>query len=550
MNLWARFCADSRANMAVLFAMGFAVSAMVSAVAVDGAALYHERRMIQNGVDLAALSAAGDPGRAASLAQTSLVEAGLLPAGSTSGLTVITGHYNPDPAMPAAARFVAGKSPLNAVSVQFQRPGQLHFAKSWADAPILGAGAIASVTPQVSFSIGSRLASLNDGIANAVLKPLLEVDVSLSALDYQALLSARVDTFGLLDALAGKLNLTAGSYDDLLAMSVDHATLAGALASLLTGAERSAMAKLAGSTSHNGKVRLGQLLDLGPLGRMAIGSGTGQGLFTKISALELLTASAGLSDGQHQVSLGLTAGVPGLTRISIDLAVGEPPQGGGWYGIGSTGTVIRTAQVRMRLLSELGLKLPLLPLLPLLDVRLPLYLEVAHAEAVVASASCPSGSNKSGSATILTRPGIARLILGEVTPQSFGAFNTPPNITEAVLINLIGLKVTGAAEANIAQTQPVALSFSPAEIAAGTVKTAKTSTPVGSLVGSLLGRLTLNAIGIPLGIIAPALNNLLAPLAPTLDLTITRILTLVGLSLGEADVQVYGVRCGHPVLVG
>lgn len=71
MNLWA----DRQGNMTVLFAMGFAVSAMVSAVAVDAASLYHERRMIQNGVDLAALSAAGDPAGATGLAQDALVEA-------------------------------------------------------------------------------------------------------------------------------------------------------------------------------------------------------------------------------------------------------------------------------------------------------------------------------------------------------------------------------------------------------------------------------------------------------------------------------------------
>ena len=45
MRIWA----DRSGNMTVLFAMGFAVSALVSAVAVDGASLYHERRMLQNG---------------------------------------------------------------------------------------------------------------------------------------------------------------------------------------------------------------------------------------------------------------------------------------------------------------------------------------------------------------------------------------------------------------------------------------------------------------------------------------------------------------------
>ncbi|HTN61071.1 MAG TPA: hypothetical protein VL147_05895, partial [Devosia sp.] len=95
-----------------------------------------------------------------------------------------------------------------------------------------------------------------------------------------------------------------------------------------------------------------------------------------------------------------------------------------------------------------------------------------------------------------------------------------------------------------------ALSFSSSDIAAGTIKTAKTTSFTGSLVGSLLGDLQLNAIGIPLGIIGPALEALLAPLTPVLDQTISSLLQTLGLSLGEADVQVYGVRCTHAVLVG
>ena len=44
---WPEFRRDERGNMAILFAFGFTVSALVSAVAVDAAALYHERRLLQ-----------------------------------------------------------------------------------------------------------------------------------------------------------------------------------------------------------------------------------------------------------------------------------------------------------------------------------------------------------------------------------------------------------------------------------------------------------------------------------------------------------------------
>ena len=551
MNLWA----DSSGNMTVLFAMGFAVSAMVSAVAVDAASLYHERRTIQNGVDLAALSAAGDPAGAADLAQAALVEAGLLPAGSTSGLTVVSGHYDPDPTIPATSRFTPGASPANAVSVSFQRPGQLYFARGWADPPMLGATAIASVTPQVSFSLGSRLASLNGGIANALLDDLLGTSVSLTVLDYQNLLDAEVNAFAFLDMLAGRLGVTAGSYDDLLALTADHGTLAAALADLLGGVERTAMLKLAGAAGNNGAVPLGKLFDLGQLGQLAIGSGTGEGLFTRISALELLGASAALGNGDRQVSLGLTAGIPGLVGISASLAVGEPAQGGGWFAIGGIGTVVRTAQLRLRLVAEI-LGSGALAGAP---IRLPLYLDLAHAEAIVGAATCPSASAPSGTATILTRPGALRLMIGEVDGNTFGNFNTTPlvglaKLAEVKLLGLTVLKVLASSIVEIAQTTPIPLAFSSSDIAGGMIRTARTTTMVTSLTGSLLDNLVLDVpvlgLGLNLTTLSGLLDTILRPLAPTLDLVLVRLLEALGLSLGEADVTVYGVRCTHPVLVG
>ncbi|MDB5615655.1 MAG: hypothetical protein JWQ22_3308 [Devosia sp.] len=148
------------------------------------------------------------------------------------------------------------------------------------------------------------------------------------------------------------------------------------------------------------------------------------------------------------------------------------------------------------------------------------------------------------------RPGVAKLILGEVNDHTFGDFNSNPWIGAATLVNALGIKVTGSTHAEIAQTNPVSLVFSSSEIAAGTLKTAKTTSFTGSLVGSLFGDLKLTVAGIGLGIIGPLIEALIAPLAPTLDLTIATLLESLGLSLGEADVQVYGVRCQHGVLVG
>jgi uncharacterized membrane protein len=549
------FGADASGNIAILFAVAFAVAAVLAAVAVDAASLYHERRMVQNGVDMAALSAASDTGKAASIAQSSLIEAGLLAPASTEGLTVTTGHYNPDPNVPVDERFKPGQPPLNAVHVHFERQGQLHFARGWAPSPTIGASAIATVTPEVSFSLGSRLASLNGGIANSLLNALLGTNLSLSVMDYNGLLNAQVDVLQFLDAVAIKLNLTAGTYNDLLATQVDGGIVASVLETLLNGVARTAVSKLASSVGNGGTVDLGKLLQLGPLADLEIGTAGGQNLFTTVSVLDLLAASVGLGAGPNQVSLALATGLPGLLSLDASLAIGEPPQGGGWYAVGPTGTVVRTAQTRLKLVADVLGSGALLGI----PIRLPLYVELGHSEAIVGAASCPTGTNASGSATILTRPGAARVILGEISDATFGAFNTTPVVSRAKLVEvtLLGatiLAVEASSIIEIAQSTPVPLSFSSAEIAARTVKTAATKTPISSLTNSLLSNLQLHVpilgLGLNLTGLTLLLKAIISPLAPILDLVVNQLTRAIGVGLGEADVRVYGVRCTHPVLVG
>jgi len=541
------FRRDERGNMAVLFAFGFAVSAMVSAVAVDAASLYHERRVLQAGVDLAAISAARDPSRAAEIAQSVLAGAQLLAPAGTDGLTVMPGHY--DPTRPQIAdRFAPGGSPYNAVSVTLSRPGKLYFAAGFAPQPSLQASGIAAVTPEVSFSVGSRLASLNAGLANAILSQFLGTTISLSVLDYSALAAARVDALQFLDALALQLGITAGSYDDLLATRAGAGDIAAALAGLTNGTAQSALMLL--STAGSGAdVALGKLIDLGRLGGLDIGSAGAADL--SLSALELLSASAVLSDGDNQVSLNLGAAIPGLVSLQLDLSIGEPPQGGGWFALGHLGTIVRTAQTRLRLKAELlgG------PVLLGAGVHLPIWLDLAPSEARADAATCPTIGAPRGSATIAVRPGALRFSVGDMSDASLADFAVPPSVAPVRLIDILLLRVTGAASVELAQTNPVLLDFSSGDIAAGTVRTARTETLVASLAASLLDRLDLsvNVLGLGLApphLIALAVRNLLAPLAPLLDTTIVSTLSALGLGVGEADIRVYGVRCDRAVLVG
>jgi uncharacterized membrane protein len=307
------------------------------------------------------------------------------------------------------------------------------------------------------------------------------------------------------------------------------------MAAGLTGADRAAALTLGEHLGGNGKLPISQLVALGASAGRAIGGGLGATKAT-VSALRLLAASAGLSDGTHQVALAVGASVPGLIGIATTLDIGEPMQGGSFYAVGAAGSLVRTAQVRLRLDATLGGGTALLNS----AVKLPLQLDVASAEARIVAAACPKDGAANGTATIAVSPGIATLTLGGVPAR---------------LVDAAGL-ITVDATAPVALAAPAAktVTFTPAEIAAGTVKTVGTTGAVTELADELIAHLDLDIRVLGLGLLPKplldaAIRALLVPLAPALDKTIDLMLASLGLSLGEADVTVHSVTCTAPALV-
>jgi uncharacterized membrane protein len=149
---------------------------------------------------------------------------------------------------------------------------------------------------------------------------------------------------------------------------------------------------------------------------------------------------------------------------------------------------------------------------------------------------------------------VARLTLGKVDASRLGDFGSSPVVSPAVLVNLMLLKISGSAVADVGETIATPLSFSADDIDNGVVKTAKTKAFTQSLASTLLSHLTLNIQALGLGmastsVMEASVKSLVVPLGPVLDGVINQMLDALGLSLGEADVQVYGVRCSRAVLV-
>jgi uncharacterized membrane protein len=554
-----RWQSNERGNVAVMFALLLPVIMLAGAFAVDEGSLYLERRQAQSVADLAAIAAATDPSKALDTAFKTFQANGLIGATlsidapsiqirSSRPVQVVTGHYKAAPELSVAARFSPGGSPPNAVQVTYRKKGTLWLARPWQAPPEISVAALATANPQAAFSVGSRLASLNGGVANALLKSLLGTSATLDVMSYNALLDAKVDLLDFLDALNQQLHLSAATYGDVLKASASRGAIAGALASVLTGTAKTAAQTLSTTIADTGTIPLLKLLDIGSLSTLPVGNEAGY--FAGLSALELLNAAAVIAGNGKQIDLAVGASVPGLTSIALSVAIGEPPQHA-WYRVGEKGGVARTAQTRLKL----TVKLLGGPVLLGAGVTLPIYVEVAYAEARIRSLSCPAFGKQAGTAVVDVLPGAARLAIGNLSGASFTDFSAFPVVDQATILNALLLKIKARAAVVVGQTSPILLNFSAEDVKQATIKTATNHTIVGSLSKSLLDGLDIDVdvLGIGLStdaVIEAAVRALVAPLAPVLDSTIFGVLEVLGVGIGEADVRVYSVTCSRPVLVG
>lgn len=565
-----RFLDDTSGHFALLTAFTAPVALVLAAIAVDTGSLYVEKRRAQSLADLAAIAAAAtaaDPVKAELAALTVLSDNGSPAVAVRPGapavqggdrLTTVTGRYDGDATLSPQARFTPGGAAANAAKVTYRTTGKLYFGASLMAPPDIVVTGLAAASSQAAFSVGSRLAALEGGVVNALLGGLTGSNISLSVMDYNALLSADVSLLSFLDALATELNLTAGSYTEVLDAQVTVGRVAKAVSQTpgLGSAAKAAAGRLASQAGgpQAPKLKLSQLIGIGEVGHATI-----EQIAADINVMELLSLGAIVAGKGRQVALDLGASVPGLLSVSVDLAIGEPPQASPWFRIGSGGELVRTAQTRLAVTVEIGNAAGLVGLLGA-RIRIPLYLELAYAEARLKDIACPAGRPGDVKVTVEARPGIANLYLAEVDRTKLGGFNNKMARAPARLIDVLAVSVTGQANVEMSNTAYKALTFSAADISARKVKQVSTqdfiASPVQSLFSSLAldvkvklgGILNLPLVSLPANTTA-ALGQTIGAAAPALDGLLGSLLSTLGLSLGQADVRVHGASCGRAVLV-
>lgn len=551
MRIARLFRHDERGSIAVTSAVVMTALLGFTALGVDVGSVYTARRKAQSVADLAVIAAVSDIANAETAARNTIA-ANNLP-GATFDLEY--GTYTADPAVAADKRFVPSAAVYaNAARVTVRVSTPLFFARvtTGRDTFDIQTTATASHSSLAAFSIGSGLLKVDSGVINSVLGSLLGTSLSLSVMDYNALIGLRLDAFSFLSALATQLRLTGVSYDTVLATTVNRSDVLNAMLAAATAqygsnnggviALKTIVQATQGAAS---RLKLPALLNPGPYG--GLGVGAKPGVSASLSAFDMLMAAAEIANGTNQVAATLNTGIPGIASATLKVAIGERPVGTSWVTFGSAGATVHTAQTRILL----DVKVAGTGQLSL--VRVPLYIEIASGTATLTDLKCGFPDIATSTATLAVRPGVVDAWIGDVSDSRFSNFSFTSSPPAATLVDLPGLQVSGSAHVSVSDINPTSVTFSYSDIQSYRKKTVSTSAFTSSLVSSLLGqtRITVNALGI--GLTIPGVSSAVAAVLSTatgpIDQLLASVLQTIGVGLGQADVGVSNIRCDGAVLV-
>jgi uncharacterized membrane protein len=549
--LLRRFDADERGNFAIIGAGLMTLVVGCAALAVDLGTIFTDRRKAQSAADLAAIIAASNLSNAVNAATATVVQ-NKYPASSLAKVEL--GNYTANSAIAPQARFVTpATGTANAARVTLNTQTPLYFARYFTGKnqyPITTT-ATASSTALASFAIGSRLAAIDGGLINTMLGGMLGTTLSLSAMDYQALINARVDALDFLANLATRVNMTGVTYDSLLNSNIKVSDIVAAVlttqqATNGANAATTALSTIAQATTGiTTKIKPSSLIDVGPFANLA--AGQKPKLSVGVSVFDLLSATAQLANGSHQIAASVNLGLPGIANVSVLATVGERPVGSGWVELGAQGASVHTAQTRILLSIQLAGSGPV----P--GVNLPLYVEVASGTATLNAVSCGLPNIGTSRVTLAATPGIVDAWIGGVTAADMTNYTVKPNPPAATLVNVGGLTVSGKAHAGMGNTTASNVDFTYVDIQSAVKKTVTTSNFTSSLTASLLGDLSLSVNAGPLAIPVPGIggtvSGILNGATSSIDQTLASVLATLGIGIGQVDLWVMGIRCDGAVLV-
>lgn len=451
----------------------------------------------------------------------------------------------------------------------------------------LSAEAIAILgAPQAQLKIRSTVATLDDGIVNALLSGLLGGSAAVTVAGWQGVVGADVSLLDFFNSLLG-IDVAAdiGTYENLLTTDASVSEILNAAieavgpssAAGVTLSSFENQLNVVGVNPDTLAIPLGDLLVLQP------GTETAS-LDALINVFDLIRAAAEIANDEHAIAATVPIAVPGVIGVTIRTSVIERPQPsviGDPRRIGSDprngpGRIfVRTAQVRALVdvnLQAIGLIQGLNTLLggfarTAIDQELSVALQIGGAEGWVTGHQCGPGEDKSLDAE--TETALANASIGKLTaPQKLAVFDSSANLPSASPLTVLQLRLVGVLVANVglgASNFPLGSSSKSFEYLATTssadglpeidvqpepeemYQSLSAQNVVSSVVDAVTS-LQLTVTVLPgLGLLTGTVNGLLSGvtglvgalvgsvLAPVLDPLLNGLLGALGLDLAEAE---------------
>lgn len=476
------FLRDRRGSAVTVFAFSAMILSVMTAIVMNQISFYMAKRKLQDAVDMAALMVmqSGDKSVAnvKALIENQMGE-------PVTGVTVVHGNYTPDAGVGASGRFLANKTPYNAIQVDAKIAAtKVMMAGMLGDNLEIDASARAAQRTSVSLVVGSRLVRMDGGLTEGLLNATLGYSGKLTVMDYNSLASAQIDALPFLRGLNTKANIQAVTFEDVLSAPVSVGNIVEALIATTPDGNIVAILKKANPVSGTDKVILAEMIDLGTVSGLPIDTLlSGQGL--KFGVGEILAGSAALADKDSQIAISLAGKVGTLSVADVSLDVGEKPQVLSFAGRAREGAEVDTSQLKLNV-GALGFT-------PISTVKLDVTL--ASAEIEVDDIKC--SADGTAEVTLMARTEAASLGL------------------KAPLLPRIPIA--------LGSKEKKKLVFTKADI------TAQTWKPVRSGLGLQLGGLSL--------------------LQKALFDPVDDLLVALGLHIAEADVKVIEATCGSVALV-
>lgn len=581
-----------RGSVIVFAALGLSLAVILLSIA-DIGFVYYYKREYQKAADLAAIAGAKSLINASGVRSCS---GGATPAaqasatqnlgGKTHTLGVDCGRWRPS----STPRFdTTGADNLDD-AVQAVISGSPPRFLPFVPATTLSATAIALADqPVAQLKIRSTLATLNDGVVNAILSGLLGGNAAVNVVGWQGVANADINILQFMNNILGiTVDTDIGTYQSLLDASdvtlgqVLNAAVAAVGSGSTAGATLQAFqGQLAavGVNVNTLTVPLGDLLALQTGAQTA-------GLNAAVNALDLIRAVVEIANREHAIAATAPINIPGVAGVSVRATVIEQPQpseiGNPALLVGASNAktdlnriYVRTGQVRILVstnLAAIGLINQLTNILaPLfsvsvLDSQLDIAIQVGGAEGWVTGYSCTSGSK---SLTASSASALANASIGKLTAaQQTAVFSSTASFPTASPLNILTLKLLGVTVAQVelaAKNLPVGQSSTKSftypcascsttnglpEVGVETAEMYQTLS-AQNIVGGLtaaIDTLQLTVAILPgLGLLTATVNALLSGvtalvgalvgsvLSPILDPVINNLLTALGLNLASAD---------------